>query len=846
MGTLGNSWSSRSTLSNTITPSGGKISTLLGQTARIANPNVSSLSPSTSPPPSVESAESAEPMAAAPPALTAALRDQVVSRFSSLTPSAVAHQPNLVNVSESKASNALDTYLNAQEIDLVKKLSPPLRQALLAVQPSASVGEVRTEMARTLKGLINDLVPSGPVHFKGSGRRDWDLKNLLDLANAVQRMPLAQRNQLKGITFERAEKAERPEGAPDNLLTRVAQEITAGHYNVQEKTVVLYDRATHDDFPALSQTLQNSLRHIGKGKQNEEIAALQNMLNPYLEGMGESPIKTDGQWNKDTERAVRLVQVRVLEKHLNNHYPLSSSQRQELRELKALAASPHFDTITRMTDIHKKMQNLNLLPDAQMKQLLTDFADSNFGSASLQFIMQDLSENFGSTQSVSFAEGVLTHEIGHHIQLGQEDSAYYVQEFSKLGQWFNVENNEVSNGYIGGAFASEDVQDVYNVLASNGSVDRGAYRSAIDPEARSHHFVSTYATTDPMEDFAESYKTFLIEPETLMEKSPEKFFFLNAMPAIQHAQTGSHSSETQYDAREVLDIASKALTRRWGQEPTDLHVQQFIREKLEGLTISPKTPSELQLSPQAALGVFKSHESLLSRVDMPNIQAAHTLRSETSGNAAVYATITENAQKFIQTQGKDPAAKAFFSTLRSAEGVERLFPKASPELKNQLKDPAFSSMMLAVGEIAGHAVLLNQMRIDEHKDEKQYREAQSFFGKVMKDPEQLLSRRLLSYSYDALRSVGSKIYNPETNRASASLHFFEQLKTNPGSALSTVWNDLPENFRSKLNDRSFIKSISGDEGRYLPSAEAIQGTLTQIMSDLEFDRMMKAAMAEYE
>lgn len=840
MGTLGSSWSSRSTLSNSISPTGGSTGPLLGQTARIANPYLTPLTPQ----PTTTAPSQTSPQAA--PALTAALKDQVVSRFSSLNPSAVAHQPNLVSPTETKAANAIENYLNAEEIDLVKKLQPQLRQALLAVKPSTAVGEVRTEMVRTLKGLINDLVPSGKVTFKGSGNRDWDLQNLLNLANAVQRMPLAQRNQLKGITFERSAKAEMPEGAPDNLLTRVAQEITAGHYSLENKTVVLYDRATHDDFPAISQTLQNSLRHIAQQTQNSDIAALQHMLNPYLEGMGEPKIETKGNWNQDTERAVRLVQVKVLEKHLNTNYTLSSAQKQELKDLKTLAASPHFDTITRMTDIHKKMQNLNLLPDTQMKQLLTDFAGSDFGSASLQFIMQDLSENFGSTKSVSFAEGVLTHEMGHHIQLGQEDSAYYVQEFSKLGQWFNVENKEVSNGYIGGAFASEDVMDVYNVLASNGSVDKGAYRSAIDPEARGHHFVSTYATTDPMEDFAESYKTFLIEPETLMEKSPEKFFFLNAMPAIQQKQTGNDSNQTQYTAQEILSIASKALTHKWGQEPTDLHVQQFIREKLENLTINPKTPSQLQLSPQAALGIFKSHEALLSSVDMPNIQASHTLNAETSGNAAVYATITENAQKFIQTQGKDPAAKTFFTNLRNPAGVERLFPKASPELKKQLKDPAFSSMMLAVGEIAGHAVLLNQMRIDEHKDEKQYQEAQSYFGKIMTNPEQLLSRRILSYSYDALRSVGSKIYNPETSRASASLQFFEQLKTNPNSALSTVWKDLPENFKNKLNDRSFIKSISGDEGRYLPSAEAIQGTLTQIMSDLEFDRMMKSAMAEYE
>ena len=38
-----------------------------------------------------------------------------------------------------------------------------------------------------------------------------------------------------------------------------------------------------------------------------------------------------------------------------------------------------------------------------MKALLTEFAQSDFGTASLQFMMQDLSNNFGSTDAVGFA-----------------------------------------------------------------------------------------------------------------------------------------------------------------------------------------------------------------------------------------------------------------------------------------------------------------------------------------------------------------------------------------------------------------------------------------------------------
>lgn len=274
MGSLGSSWSSRSTLSGLTknsTPTGPGSSPLLGQSLRIVNPNA--VSAATAPQTQVP--------APAAPALTSALRDQVVSRqFSTANPSAVLHQPHLTPSEAPAASNELSSYLNNEEIAMVKTLQPQLKAALLAVNPSAAKGEVRTQMVQVLKTLVNDLVPSGNVRFSGSGQRDWDLSDLLSLANAVQRMPLAQRNQLKDITFERAARAELPEGAPDNLFTRVAQEMTAGHYNLEEKKVTLYDRATHTDFPALSPALQSSLRQVATQGKNSDISALQTMLNP--------------------------------------------------------------------------------------------------------------------------------------------------------------------------------------------------------------------------------------------------------------------------------------------------------------------------------------------------------------------------------------------------------------------------------------------------------------------------------------------------------------------------------------------------------------------------------------
>ncbi len=827
MGSLSNnSWSRRVTLSG----ANFNNTKSLAQTPTIANPRIAPHEPT--------------PQSPSPEVVTV-VEDRVVARASSQTPRAVAHQPDLQKSSDE--GTALSVYLNATEISLVEKLPRFARDKILSVNPSDSVGEVRTAMNVSLKQIIDKMVPGGQVKFQGVGNRDWDLQGLLNLARSIDRMPTSQRQQLAGVTFERAARFEQPEGMPRNLLTALAEEVTAGKYDIQAKKVILYDRGTHDDFPAIGENLRQSLRNVAAQGKNDDIKSLQHMLNPYLEKLNHPTLTPDGAWGQETEKALRVVQMNLLSEHLQANHQLTTAQRAELTDLAKLAASPHFDMITRMTDIRDKMENLQLLPDTQMKALLEEFSGSDFGATSMQFILQDISQNFRSSHSVDRADEVLTHEMGHHFQLGTSDNmSFYVKEFSKLGQWLNTDDQTVADGTVSGAFASEDMMDVYNVLASDGTSDEGFYRSAIDPEARSQHFVSSYAATDPMEDFAESYKTFLIEPEVLMKKSPEKFFFMNAMPAMQAEQNNQPEVKPHYDAREILEIGKKALTKKWGQAPNDLHVQDFVREKLESVTTSQKNTAQLKLSPQSALSIYNSHQDLLHSLEMPTLSAAASVMARSEGDASVYAQITDKAKLLIRSRGENDQARQFFSQLRDPAQVQRLFPEASEELKENLSDKAFTSMTLALGEISGHATFLNEMWIEEDQDQTEYKDARNYFSRVLDEPTQLFSRKIFSHAYNSARSLGTKVYNPETNRASASIDFFEKLKANPAAALESVWDDLPESFQEKLQDQSFIKAISGSEGRYMPSGEAIQNTLEEMMSALEYQRMMDKYREMYE
>lgn len=735
-------------------------------------------------------------------------------------------------------------YLNSAELRLLGQLPESARRKLLSVNRSQPVDQVRSEMQRQLKQIIGQMAQSSHVSFSQKSGSSWELESLLGLANAVNRLPLAQRKQLDGVTFMRAPRPDAPAGFKPALLDQVAMDTIAGRYDLSSKTVSLYDRGVSDSLPNIGAGLQQSLRNVQQRGNSEDVRQFQKMLNPYLALLNQPPIAADGSWGAGTAKAMRMVQIELLTRQAQSTHRLSSAQLKELRDLSVLAASPQFDMIKNMTNIQTKMENLNLLPDPHIKQLLQDFSKGDFGEASLKFLMQDISNDFRSTPSVSRVEEIMVHELGHHFQLGQSNESHYISEFGKLSHWKETGTGEAADGYIGGQYMNEDIKDVYHVLACDCKQDKGFYQPALSAEERSQKFVSDYAATDPMEDFAESYKDFVIDPARLLKTAPEKFFFINALPTIQARKTGVGAKEvSHYQPQQVEALARQVLAERYSQSPSDETVKSFIRQQFDTLMDTNVSTRRLGLNHDVMLAIVETHRPLLERAGMSYVET-NKFKPERGADEAVFRKIHEQTQRLLTSNGNDQEASAFFNRFTQPNEIDKLFPRATPELRQKLKDPAFSSMMLAMGKIGGYATYINQLQNKDLKEHQTYQQAQNYFGGVIEKPSTLLSNKTFSYSWNYLRGLGSEVFNPEERKVSQALQFFKQLESNPEQAFPELWDRFPSDFRELLNNRRFVQAVSGDHGRYLPSSSNTRKVIEEVMEMVEFQRSLPALMGE--
>jgi len=755
--------------------------------------------------------------------------------------SALQSQPNLMIQDAQGQQTAAEHYLNPQELQLLQEIPELFRRRILSIKSSQPIPQARQEIKQNIQELIKQWSQSDQIRFQAQGGREWELSSLLSLANAVHRLPIAQRKQLDGITFTRAASVALPEAMNPKLLDKMASQSIAGHYDLGQRAVILYDRGISDEMPVMGSDIKSSLRTVQSKGRSEEIRQVQKMLNPYLVSMQQPQLQPDGAWGPKTAQAVRTVQIELLNRHAQQH-DLNPQQKLELEQLSLLARSPQFDMISRMTDIRSRMENLHLLPDPHMKQLLNEFANSDFGEASLSFLLQDISSEFRSNPQVSRAEEVLIHEMGHFFQLGLKNESYYISEFGKLSNWRETADGSRADGYINGVYAGEDLMDMYNVMASKGALDQGHYRAELSAEERSQKFVSNYAATDPMEDFAESYKAYILNPASLMQASPAKFFFINALPAIQARKMGSGAREaSHYSPPEIEGFARQVLQARYQANPTQEHIKAFIREEFESIMGLNPNKKPMYLNPEAVLGIVETHRRLLERADMPYVPTER-IYQQGDPDFQVFRQLHEHNRELIVSGGKSSAANSFFTNFKKPANIDKLFPDASPELRSKLKDPAFSAMMLALGEIGGHAYYLNQLRNEDLQDKRTYQEARNFFNRVLEQPSAALSTQTFSHSWNYLRGLGSEVFNPEDRKVSKTLQFFNQLQQNPAEAFPELWQKFPGDFQTLLQNQRFVQAISGDQGRYLPDPKATRATLEKVMEVLEFERSMDALL----
>ncbi|HBN09208.1 MAG TPA: hypothetical protein DD435_11370 [Cyanobacteria bacterium UBA8530] len=168
------------------------------------------------------------------------------------------------------------------------------------------------------------------------------------------------------------------------------------------------------------------------------------------------------------------------------------------------------------------------------------------------------------TDSGSFVSGdIYAHEIGHLVQQsnGRWDPEK-IKEFGKLSKW--------TESYGDGKEYAADGVD-------NRTGGQMSFDNSVTKAKNTGNFVSNYAKTDPAEDFAESYRAYATDPDSLMKSAPDKFLFIN-------------STSRKYSAEEVGEMAKKAGVDL-NKVATDLVVNSGLKQeslsnilKVHGLT----------------------------------------------------------------------------------------------------------------------------------------------------------------------------------------------------------------------------------------------------------------------
>ncbi|MBM3275254.1 MAG: hypothetical protein FJZ00_08875 [Candidatus Sericytochromatia bacterium] len=110
---------------------------------------------------------------------------------------------------------------------------------------------------------------------------------------------------------------------------------------------------------------------------------------------------------------------------------------------------------------------------------------------------------------------VAAHELGHAMMGGGRWDGSELREFSKLSHWERPDGT-LFNGY----------DSAYTPI----NVEPGLTPKQASNMVPCHHgdHQTCYAATSPAEDYAESYRAYVQDPNLLMKTAPEKFLYLNA------------------------------------------------------------------------------------------------------------------------------------------------------------------------------------------------------------------------------------------------------------------------------------------------------------------------------
>jgi len=464
---------------------------------------------------------------------------------------------------------------NARNLTHALRHIPPERlQAWQAALPAASGSEAdfsaaRSQLDHLSQELLRDFFGNYTgsrqleeiVRFSAQGDSQWSAQGYLAVFNSftsmAQRLPSSEMQRLidrsgsQPLEFARYPRPPVHESA--DLLKMLSQSMLIASTD-KLNTIRLADAALSLDSRDIidrSPALQNYTEQINRKPPSEaHVISLKNMLNISRPPERQLPLNGEMDakaWSALQEFEAQQYLTRALD-ILQDDKNLPPATRQSLsariaREQQSVfkdgVSAQWQDRVKQLvTDLNQERNKLSPESQSRLQALEQRFSTTmppdQFRREQLDLLVNNWFGIIDGGEQVDFTEQVITHEMGHILH----DLSLGGSQQKLVDDWAQI------------SFRDFDTQ------AKPTEMMAPTLRPGFD-----QGFVSSYAQLDPEEDFAESFRLFVQDPERLRTSNPLKYMFLAGATGsyrgkehelVEALRAAGHSDKTLQDATLTL------------------------------------------------------------------------------------------------------------------------------------------------------------------------------------------------------------------------------------------------------------------------------------------------------
>ncbi len=311
----------------------------------------------------------------------------------------------------------------------------------------------------------------------------------------------------------------------DPTLQTYMKPDTNGILDLAKIRDVLFSEGNQEEIQKITQALdlclskssnQVLVNTVFQMEQMNQVESLQNFLNEIKPGMVAN-LTQDGLVGAATEAAVKrmegIITLNALRKNLPQ--PLSPQHNQAIKNMLSTLTAPSFNQ-QMQSEVQQQMKLLlenitnRIVQESPRKTVhevlnrLIDRTDGVFNVQSTKDLIDSWLAMVDSEGEGNISSELVTHEIGHNLMEIYKKEHPSLLALSK--DWAAISGKDASDSNSFGL--NKATHSFFNQA----------------PEE-----VSDYGESHPDEDFAESYRLFISQPEELLKRAPTKFLVINAL-----------------------------------------------------------------------------------------------------------------------------------------------------------------------------------------------------------------------------------------------------------------------------------------------------------------------------